>query len=103
MPLPKPSWKLTKHAETRIAQRGVSAAALGIFERYADMERKTRGHASAVRLSRRAAIVALGDGFALKDVTKAQRMQVIRAEDVFVTVYRVDAPKARHFKLRNAA
>ena len=93
--------ELTRHAQVRANQRGVTKHRLASLLRFADIDVAVGRHLHARRVSRCGIAVAIQEGLAPSDAERLSRIAVIVADDgAVVTVAPVYGCKGRHYGRR---
>lgn len=88
-------FRMTRHAEERLAQRGIRREALDIVLAYADVERRAPGGAVQLRVTRQALVEASRDGVARTVIERAVDVAAIICEGRVLTQYRCTGRRRR--------
>jgi hypothetical protein len=89
--------RLSRHAEARLQQRGITGEVADLVRAHADIELAVGRGCTELRLSDRAMLALLADGTPARLVDKARDVAVIvsEGETVLVTAMRVDRRRRR--------
>ena len=95
------SHELTRHAEVRANQRGITKRRLESLLSIADIDVAVGRHLHARRASRSAIAEAIQEGLSPSDAERLSRIALIQADDgAIVTVAPVHGRKGRHYRRR---